>query len=127
MEDMKVYNAKDGKKAVDISDLNAWIDARIEGSNPLLLNVSELPDSIKEYRGLVAWGIIVELNEFLKKRLGLISEPEVIESKPDEIEVREAPRQVKTVPRPQPKAPAPAPEPIEDESIDEDRITLTDE
>ena len=126
MENMKVYNAKDGKKAIDMTDLNSWIDARIEGSNPLTLNIADIPDSIKEYRGLVAWGILVELNEFLRKNLGLAQEVvEVVEQK-QEVEVRENPKVKAQIKPPMKKVAEAQPEEQVDDST-EDMITLDEE
>ena len=61
------------RKALDLTALNGFIDTRLLRSNPIL-NDELNKTTIEEYRGKIAWQILMELNLQVKKDLGLIEE-----------------------------------------------------
>ena len=111
-----IYNVKvkdkDGKeitrKAFDLEVLNEWLEMKVVGGNPLILDTKDVGENttIEEFKGMFSWSIFIELNEVVKKALGLIKEepkkekkstpspkepeppkePEVVEAQPEEKE-----------------------------------------
>ena len=106
-EKARVYSLKVGQnqtKAMDLVDLNNFLDRRILGSNPMLSNEDGM--TIGEYRGRVAWAVLIELSQQVKVDLGLLKKPEIKDDSNAETPIEddgEEEYQEPTHPQPQPK------------------------
>ena len=93
------FKTKNGeiRKALDLVALNGFLDSRLLQANPIL-NEELNKMTIEDYRGRIAWSILMELNLQVKKDLGLIEdkieEPETSQPETEEPEtVAEQPAQ----------------------------------
>jgi len=129
------------RKAIDVESMNNWLENQIIGSNPLLLDPKQIEGvGIQEYKGIISWGILIELSNYLKKEMGLMEEqaeviePEVEEQpEPPKVEEQakvvepevvtpELPKKEEAKPVEAPASPTANPEPVDDSS--EDIVTL---
>lgn len=101
----RVYSLKVGQnqtKAMDLVDLNNFLDRRILGSNPMLSNEDGM--TIGEFRGRIAWAVLIELSQQVKVDLGLIKkEVPPVEENPAETPIEDDEGEYTPQPQPQPQ------------------------
>jgi putative ubiquitin-RnfH superfamily antitoxin RatB of RatAB toxin-antitoxin module len=107
------------KQAIDMEALNSYLDGMMEQLNPLLQDPSKIEDglTVKQYMSMVDRMIIVDLNNTVKTKLGIIKqelEPEPVVEDKKKVEVPR-PELARPVPK---KQPAPKPE-LDDELQEE--------
>ena len=97
------FKTKEGqiRKALDLLALNNFIDSRLVQANPIL-NPELNKVTIEEYRGSIAWSILMELNMQVKRDLGLIEEKSEEPEMPEE-PAEEPPAAPRPVSKPAPK------------------------